>query len=133
MKIISENQNSWLTLNHHSDEHGYSSFTVEASVDLNHSELHAKNNDIHFFNFQEFAVELEEFVLDRKKRPQLNGTYDTNIVFEGTNNNVIVSFLIGSAFSGEKTYSYALQGAFEINQEFLSEISAGMKRYAGTI
>jgi hypothetical protein len=64
MKIRSINNESWLSIENVLDEHGYSSVSIEAEVDIGHSFFHGKNEDIHFTNLDEFIVQLDAFILN---------------------------------------------------------------------
>jgi hypothetical protein len=130
MKIYSSDKKSWLGFKSMVDEeHDYSSFLLEVFVDLGHSFFQGKNTDLHFFCIDDFISQLNAFILDRSLQPRLEGTYDTYLMFKGEANNVILSFYVGSAYCGKETYSYAVQGAFDIDQENLNDIVKGFSKY----
>ncbi len=97
-------------------------FTLNASVDIGHGVFKAANADVHFLNLEAFVRELDAFIMDRTLKPRLEGTYDSYIEFSGTPFRVAISFCVGDAFSGYARASahFALTGAFEIEQDFLS-------------
>ncbi len=132
MKIYSTDQNSWLTCDHIvDDEHDYSSFSLEAFIDLGHSSFQGKNIDLHFFDIDNFIAKLDAFVLDRSIQPRLEGTYDTYIMFRGSGTHIFLSLNIGSAYCGSETHSYSVKGTFEVSQENLNNIVNGFAKYAG--
>ncbi len=97
-------------------------FMLNASVDIGHGVFKGANADVHFLNLEAFVRELDAFIMDRARKPRLEGTYDSYIEFSGSPSRVAVSFCVGDAFSGYASTRahFAFTGAFEIEQDFLS-------------
>lgn len=132
MKIYSKDKKCWLYFERTVDvEHDYSSFILDALVDVGHSVFQGRNTDIHFFGIGDFVSKLNDFIIDRDIQPRLEGTYDTYLVFKGAANHVFLSFYIGSACCGAETHTYAIQGTFEIDQGSLGDIVKGFSKYSG--
>jgi hypothetical protein len=127
MRITSIDKKVWLDISRNGD-HVHSSFSVESLVDIGHGKFDAKNGDIHFLNFEEFVKNFDAFILNRKLTPQLNGP-ETEIKFSNMQNAVMVSFVIGDAFSGySTTVRFKTEGAFEINAEHLNDLLSSFKK-----
>ncbi len=124
MKIKSIDNNSWITINYSGDSN-YSSYQIEALVDIGHGHFTAKNIDQVFLNTEAFLEVLERFITDRSLTPKLYGTYDTYLKFYSTKKDIImIEFSIGDSQCGHtQTIDYSLNGAFEITQEDLMNLA----------
>ena len=122
MKIYSIDRKSWISILPKKDEAGYSSFSVEAFVEIGHGRFEARNSDIQWLNLVAFAKDLSQFVENRSIRPKLEGTYDTVVYLSGNASVVHLEFAIGDAYYGNKTHTYLLKGSFELDQEYLLEM-----------
>ncbi len=131
MKIISADNNSYIDIELFKDEDsGYSSFEVEAFVDIGHGEFKAKNTDLHFLDFEDFTNDFDNFIIDRNITCRLNGTYSSYIKIYGEYNTVFIQFCIGDAFCGNKTYDYKFSGEFTIDQGDLLDYLNSFKEFA---
>ncbi|TKB05669.1 hypothetical protein [Desulforhopalus sp. IMCC35007] len=134
MKISSIDSKNSITIERKGDN-DYSTFEVTAEIDIVHGTFTGKNIDIIFFNIDEFIMEYDSFLTNRKISPILNGTYDSYIKIEaGKGSSVFVSFSLGDAFSGyNETVDFSLNGKFEINTEFLNTIYRELRGLAENV
>lgn len=129
MKIESRDHTSWITIDD-VGENGRPAFRVETYVDVGHGRFIASNEDVSFFRLEEFATELDSFVLNRGLAPRLAGTYDTTIQFRAEGRTIWVEFVIGDAYGGNpRAQTYALTGGFEIEEGALVSLAAGFRHH----
>ena len=127
MRISSVENNCWVNLEYKKDPSGYPGFEMEVHADTRHGQFHAKNLKVQFINFEDFATELDSFILDRSRAPRLEGTYNTFIAFLAKGTTVMCQYRIGGAFSGSKIAYFHHFGEFEIGQEYLLQLLAGFR------
>ena len=109
------------------DARDHPGFRMAARVDIGHGYFEASNGDVRFSNLREFVAELDHFILDRRRVPRLDGTYDSSISFVANGNSVILRYCIGDAFHGQKTALFHQSGTFEVDQEKLFQYLAELK------
>lgn len=128
MKIDSIDRKSWVEVTFEELD-GYSSFIFSANIDIGHGQFSGKNIDVQFLNISSFIAELDSFILNRRKRPILEGTYGSYISFEASKiNSVMLKFCIGDAYSGYSgNAEYGLNGAFEIDQGQLESLLSNFR------
>ena len=128
MKIDSLDRKSWIEIESSKDGFNHKNLTIETSVDICHGVFRAKNLDINFLNIKEFITKLENFLIDRKEAPILNGTYDSFIKIYGDTSHVFLKFAIGDEFCGKPNHDYLFRGSFEFDQEQLLSIKQGIQQ-----
>lgn len=80
MKINSHDRKNWIKIDAIPQNTGHR--FVEISIDIGHLQIPGLlNHDVSFARVEEFAAELNQFVLKRELSPTLTGTYDTIIRF----------------------------------------------------
>lgn len=128
MKIISTDNDSFITIERKRDPEGYSGFEVCTHADIVHGRFDAVNTDVQFLNSAEFIEEFDRFVLHRKSNPVLLGTYETRLEFVSTGTRVSLKYRLGDSFCGEKTVDFVQSGELVIDQESLLGILDGFKQ-----
>ncbi len=124
MKFESIDQQSFVSVVPN-PENDWSSFCVEAAINLEHSQFSATNSDVALTNLARFVSQFDLFVLNRSVRPRLDGTYDTYLELRAEGRDVILSFRVGSA-SGAA--NHGLSGSFAVAEGALSPLVEAAKR-----
>lgn len=127
MNITSADRICSVFLERNRDVTDHPGFRMAARVDIGHGHFEASNGDVRFLNLPEFVAELDRFILDRRRAPRLDGTYDSSISFVANGNSVILRYCIGDAFHGQKTALFHQSGAFEVEQEKLFQCLTELK------
>jgi hypothetical protein len=129
LRIECNHGHSWIEIIRRGDDR-YAWFEIGCAVDIGHGHFFAKNSDIQFLNGAAFLTELDRFVLDRDRTPQLDGTYGSFLILwrAGSHDEVMLSFAIGDAFcGGPVTSEFNLTGSFALLQERLSGLVADFR------
>ncbi len=130
MRIECDKGKSWIEIAHRGGEHG-AAFEVGCGVDLGHGNFFARNSDIRFRNAHAFALELDQFILDRSLTPQLNGTCGTFLILwqPGIRSEVMLSFAIGDVNTGGPVnLEFTLTGSFALPQSGLVTVVTGFRK-----
>lgn len=93
----------------------WTSFQIEARIDIGHAQFSGKNCDLCLLNLPEFIAGLDQFILDRTVRPRLEGTYDTCLTFTASGRRIRMEFTVGSYCIAPQK----LTGSFEVLEESL--------------
>ena len=129
MKICSIDNKCFAAIEYTVDGEGYGSFQVAVYADIGHGKFDAKNVDVQFLNLEEFVAEFDAFILDRKRAPRLEGTYDTYFAFSASGSTVILKYHLGGVVCGQKISSFYQSGEFELDQQNLLPIVAGFRSF----
>ncbi|WP_457674119.1 hypothetical protein [Thiolapillus sp.] len=125
MLISSIDAKSWLRIDLN-DEGYYTSYDLEAFIDIGHGVFSAHNSDIQLLHPESGIAQLDRLVTDRNVTAEFRGTYDTFLRFyrpRDTGSSIYLEFLIGDALAAPpETIQYSLRGAFEIDQEYILRI-----------
>ena len=131
MRITSTDGKAWVEI---TPGKNALSFNIECMVNDEQNTFHGKNADLYLQNIDEFATDLDKFILDRNLRPQLAGVYGPCLEFYRSKTNataVMVRFIVvddSSAYA--ENVEFKTTGAFEINAEFLNEYVSGFEELA---
>lgn len=113
-------------------EADWPSFHIEAHIDIGHGRFMASNQDVVPINWADFVQKFDQFLLDRRFKLQLDGTYGTFLSFHNEGRATLVGFRIGDAFAGYASPTqYALSGAFEIEEETLLPTLTAFRQLPG--
>lgn len=114
-----------LEIRPHDCSEGYSTCELEASFSSGGNHYCLRNTDIHFFDISEFANSLDEFILNRRIKPILNGTYGTFIEFFGTGNQIWIKLNIGltNTVDNRFTHDNNIKATFQLNGDVINEIN----------
>ena len=127
MKINSEDQLSWISIEHHADE-TYSSHSV--SVQLRG--FSGKNDDVHFLDLPNFVDQLRRFAAARSGLVRLEGSEDFQLVVEAIDSSghlwVVVDLCSYQAKPNLSTQRYAVSGGFQVSSEMMNSVLTDFER-----
>jgi len=131
MKIESKNCDSYITIEHIGDKY-YSSFSIETELSKpsNLDYFKGHNRDVQLLSLDDFINDLDCFIIDRTKKPRLNGTYDFCLEIQALESTrAWLTIYLGYEISipDFKTIRYGVSGGFEIDIEFLNQMVRGFK------
>lgn len=116
LRIHCHESRSWIDIHRRGDA-SYTWFEVQCEIDIGHGRFAAHNTDIQFLNREAFLRALDRFSTDRSGAPQLDGTYNSFLIFwsPSGSNEVMLSFAVGDAFTlGPCVTEFNLTGSLRL-------------------